>query len=529
MNKFHCAWAALLLCIPWQTALAQTEPANVWQYSVPLEKNTERRAYLWIPPACRHVRGVMLGLQNMLERSMLEDSTIRGTLAETCMAIVWISPGAWPGKLDIPEQPSLKFEPQADAVAGVDFVLNALAKESGYVEIASAPLLVTGHSAASPFVWGLARALPNRVFAALPYKGYIVGAPAEGIPTLYVSQEWAEWGKTWGEVWRKEVAADLAIREKDPAVLLGNFVDLGAGHFDWHHESAGVLALFIAKSLKLHECRQHGSPQRCGTGVFVDPALLGTSGFHVNQEGKGLWYIDEEMAKAVSDSMRTALDKKPQAIDFTIDGQPAPLLSNGFAVLKPEFLPDGITFRVHAESLNQSPSTSLYAGAALGHADGPILYRVGSGALRQVGPDTFQVADTPGGLTRQGQPWEPWIIAYQPGDQQFRSTDKPAHMLVDVRNTLGSPQTISLPKLADVKANARPFAINAKATSGLPVQLFVESGPAVIEGNLLRLLPIPPGSKYPVRVIVSAFQWGRASGERVQTAGPETSEFFVVR
>jgi len=40
----------------------------VWQYSVPLEKGTERRAYLWIPPDCRRVRGVLIGLQNMLER-----------------------------------------------------------------------------------------------------------------------------------------------------------------------------------------------------------------------------------------------------------------------------------------------------------------------------------------------------------------------------------------------------------------------------------------------------------------------------
>ena len=32
---------------------------TVWQYSIPIELGTERRAYLWVPPDCRYVRGGM--------------------------------------------------------------------------------------------------------------------------------------------------------------------------------------------------------------------------------------------------------------------------------------------------------------------------------------------------------------------------------------------------------------------------------------------------------------------------------------
>ena len=543
ISAISCSALLILLCACEKANAEQPapQPSNVWQYSVPLERGTERRAYLWIPPQCRHLRGVLLGLQNMLERPMFEDPEIRAAVASSDMAIVWISPGAWPGKLDVPEQPSLKFSPTDDAIAGVQRVLADLAHESGYSEIKFAPLLVTGHSAASPFVWGMAATEPNRVFAALPYKGYNVGVIPAGVPTLQVEQEWAEWGKTWGEVWHKELTDLADMRKKDPAALLGGFADLGSGHFDWHHDSAHVIALFIRKAAQYRLPAEASEaapvtlkPISPKSGVLVDPNVLGTAQFAAvpyeewkGDPGDAFWYFDREMAEAVDSYMRVQLNKLPQAIDFAVNGHRAPLVDNGFAVIKPEFLPDGITFRVHAESLTASPSATLYPNATLGHATTSITYRVGSGALRQTGPDTFQVVARSGGLLRQGQPWEPWILAYQPGDDQYRSADKPAHILIDVRNTQGASQTITFPRVPDVRQEQHQIHISATASSGLPVQLYVEFGPAVIEGNTLHLLPIPPRSRYPVRVIVSAFQWGRVGPKPIKTTGPQTQEFFI--
>lgn len=521
-----------------------TQPeATVWQYSVPLEQGTERRAYLWIPPACGHVRGVIFGLQNMLERPMFEDATIREAAADAGLAIVWVSPGAWPGKLDTPEQPSLKFSPQADAIAGVQRVLTALAQESGYRELEFAPLLVTGHSAAGPFVWGMASALPNRVFAALPYKNTIFKEFSPiGVPTLYVSQEWAEWGKQWGEVWRKELTLSKEMREREPRALFGDFVDIGAGHFDWHHDSAGVLAMFIRKAVQ-YRLPEHAAEDRpvvlkpivLESGVLVDPDSLGTTNFKAvpyaqwkGDKTKGFWYFDRELAEAINRYMVDGLSRKPQAIDFLADGHAVPLTENGFAPLHPVFLADGVTFRVHAESLDTSPSATLYGGVALGHATTSITYRVSSGALAQVGPDTFQVAMRSGGIKRQGMPWEPWLMAVQPGDAEYRSTDKPAHILIDIRNTRGAPQTLSFASVANVARGVHEVKLSAAASSGLPVQFYVESGPASIEGDVLHLLPVPVKSRYPVKIIVSAYQWGRVGESPVQSAGPETREFYLL-
>jgi len=544
VTRFVSVSLMALLLLAGASVSAKTMPqtTSVWQFSVPMEKGTERRAYLWIPPTCKRVRGVLFGLQNMLERPMFEDPEIRSAAIDSDLAIVWVSPGAWPGKLDPPEQPSLKFTPREDAVKGVQRVLTDLAHESGYKEIEFAPLLVTGHSAASPFVWGMADALPNRVFAILPYKSSnIPGLIPLGVPTLYVAQDWAEWSDHWGEFWHKEIETSLGMRRQKNSVLLGDFVDLGAGHFDWHSESASVLATFIRKAVQYRIPAQAPldgpvalKPISIEDGVLVAPKTLGTEEFKAvpyrewkGDPGEAFWYFDREMAIAVNHSMQQQLGKKPQAIDFIVDGHPVPLVSNGFAPIRPEFLSDGVTFRVHADFLSTSPTVNLFGGATLGHADGAITYCVSSGALRQVGADTFQVAARSGGLFRQGMPWEPWIMAYQPGNAQYKSADKPAHILIDVRNKKGVAQTINFPRIADVKDGIKQIKVSATANSGLPVQIYVESGPAVVAGNTISFLPLPPRTQFPVRVIVSAYQWGRVGNNPVQSAGPETQEFFI--
>jgi hypothetical protein len=514
--------------------------SSVWQYSVPLEAGTERRAYLWIPEHCRHVRAVLFGLQNMLERPMFEDPQIRATAASLDMAIILVSPGAWPEK-SIHTQPSLDNRAANEAITGIQDVLTRLAMDSGYSEIEFAPLVLTGHSAASPFIWMVARAWPNRVFALLPFKGYPVERVIDDEPTLKIEQEWAEWGAGWGEVWQKDVRQAVSKIKLAQRPLLGELADLGSGHFEWHHDVTSVISVFLQEAVtaRLPSPSSQSAPVKLNrispnTGVLVDAATLGTSAFKAipyddweGSKSDALWYFDRRMAEAVNRYMLERLAKKPEMINFIVDGNPAPLAGNGFAVIKPEFLPDGIHFRVHAEPLTRSPTSKMFDGQMLGHSPNPITYRVSSGALQQTGTDTFMMGGRSGGLTRQGMPWEPWIVAYQAGDAEYRSADRPAHILIDIRNRLGDSQTLNFEALRNVKRTARTVALVATASSGLPVQFYVESGPAVIEGNNLRLTKIPPRTRFPVHVIVSAYQWGRAGDHPIQSVGPNTEEFLV--
>ena len=73
-------------------------------------------------------------------------------------------------------------------------VIDDLAEESGYHELHFAPVLIAGHSAASPFVWPRTvyqqSPLADRVFAILPYKGFYPGGAPRNIPIFHVSSEW---------------------------------------------------------------------------------------------------------------------------------------------------------------------------------------------------------------------------------------------------------------------------------------------------------------------------------------------------
>jgi hypothetical protein len=53
----------------------------------------------------------------------------------------------------------------------------------------------------------------------------------------------------------------------------------------------------------------------------------------------------------------------------------------------------------------------------------------------------------------------------------------------------------------------------------------VKEGPAEIDGNKLVFTPIPPRSKYPLKVTVVAWQYGLAG--KVQTAEPIERSFFI--
>jgi hypothetical protein len=522
--------------------LAAPADSAVWQYSVPVGKDALRRAYLWIPENCAYMRGVIIGVQNMLEQPMFEDPTIRLTAAEAGLAIVWISPG---DDLGDKNSPYHRFNPPSEIVAGIQDILTRLAAESGYAEIQDAPLMATAHSAATPFVWGMDYYFDAaRMIAIFPCKGWFTGHIKPGIPVFHTGSEYGEVGGTnWGETYLKDRIELRRLRGEGTNCLLGEFVDIGAGHFEWNPEAAKIIALFIRKAAQY---RLPENPPVTGpvvlrpvapeSGWLIDPEKLGTPAGQpvayaawAGDPTRAFWYFDREMAQAVNDYMVAGLAKKPQVIDFVDEqGKPVSLAKGGMADLHPTLLEDGATFKVAATFLDQSPTPRLYHGEAVGHAAGPILFKVSTGALKQTGPDTFRIWMGRGGLVQQGSPWEPWIMACQEGDTDYRRADRPGHPWFHTLNSEGNPQTIDFPKIADQPAEVKLLKLSARSDAGLPVQFYVVSGPVELkDDDTLVFHPPPPRAKYPLRVIVGAYQWGRITGEKVRTAGPVFQEFFI--
>lgn len=535
----NCILVSILLAI----GLAQTAGAlsvAEWQFSVRAGNDPQRRAYLWIPENCSHVRGVLIGVQNMLEEAMFEDPAIRAACADENLAIVWITPHDDSGAKNVLQS----FNPPEQMTAEVKKILAGLAAESGYSEIENAPLLPVAHSAATPFGWGLANALgSSRVFAFLPLKGWLMGLPP-GVPTLHLSCEYAEVGGTnWGEMYFRNDRPGVQRLRANPNNLIGEFADIGAGHFEWDSCAAKVIALFIRKAAEARlpkDAPLTGAvklkPVSAGSGWLGDPLTLGTKDFHPvpakdfpGDASKMFWYLDRELAVAANDFMFAALSKKPQMIDFLENGRPVSLANGGLAELHPNFLDDGMTFQVAATNLDRSPILRLYNGEPLGHADGPIFFKAASGAIKQTGSNTFRIWMGRGGLLPQGPPWGPVIIAWHPGNAEYRRCDRPGLLWVATLNKEGRPQTIDFPKIEDQPMGVKSLALHATSDAGLPVQFYVVSGPVKLaaDNTTLEFLPVPPRAKFPVRVVIGAYQWGRISGEKVRTAGPVFQKFFI--
>jgi hypothetical protein len=97
-------------------------------------------------------------------------------------------------------------------------------------------------------------------------------------------------------------------------------------------------------------------------------------------------------------------------------------------------------------------------------------------------------------------------------------------------NKTGKPQTIDFPKIANQNRVVKTLKFKATSDSGLPVQFFVVSDPAELkDDDTLEFHPTPPRSKFPMRVIVGAYQWGRAVEPKVQSADPMFQEFLVTK
>jgi hypothetical protein len=538
----------------------------VWQWSVSTPTIPNRRAFLWVPPDCKHVHGLIVACHNMIEKSLFERPAFRAACAENDLGIVMIFSGhdkamdddknpnhPKRSALDIflnPNYPNGGEDPKG---AGEDLqkVLNALADESGYEEIRYAPLLPVGHSSAGSFVWHLYQWDASRIFAMMPFKTGNKEDGPQNIPVFDVNSEWFEYGN-WDMHNVSLSAPDGGahvpkFRANNNDSLDGYYVDIGDGHCDASDDAIAIMRVFLKAAVAARipintpkDAPVQLKPVSVESGWLLDAAMFG------KPEGKAVayadykgdpkqafWYLDKELAVAVQKHMVQQLAKKPQQIGLVQGGVASP--DARMFSFSPKFLDDAGTFQLQADfvdhidhaKFNDGQPGYYPPGTKLGHSDTPIYFRVNSGALVQVGSNTFRICPHAGPIPPQGNPWEPTIVAYNLGDKNFRPAEHPAHVNVGIINTAGGSQTLDFAKIPDQKIGVKSVKLEAKASSGLPVQFFMVSGPARIEGDTLTFENIPARAKFPVRVLISAFQWGRSVEPKVQSAGPMTQEFFI--
>ncbi|HXO77963.1 MAG TPA: hypothetical protein VN824_22065, partial [Puia sp.] len=173
----------------------------------------------------------------------------------------------------------------------------------------------------------------------------------------------------------------------------------------------------------------------------------------------------------------------------------------------------------------------LRVGSVADHPanDGEIAVHRITGPFRETGPNEFEVR-LEKGLGENLKRYELWFAAVSPGNAVFKPAVQQAEMVIPVKQTAGVTQRIDFPVLADQMEGKEPVALQAVSDAGLPVHYFVQEGPAFIEGDsLLHVTPIPVHSRYPVKVTVVAWQWGRSTEPAVQTADMVTRNFLIYK
>lgn len=529
----------LLVCLLLIVAAGRARGVE-WQFSV-ANPNGKGRTFLWIPPMCREVRGLILAQQIILEKPALEDPAIRQAAAEENLAIALVTP------------PCIgDYDEKGKGAETLQKILDDLADVSGYAEISQSPLLTLGHSGGAIFAWNTAYWNPGRCVGVVGLKSAPIHPPAytpksnvDGVPILAVSGQYESWGvknhpADWH--WRWVRGTLLEFRAVGVESLMSELVEPGVTHFGWDDELARYVALFIRKAAHYRipaAMPAAGQPVELNhlaleSGWLTEPTFLTPPHYpaapyaqYAGDPSLAFWHLDEELARANEAYGAKRKGKELQEITFVQDGKPLPTAWLEELKFEPES--DGLTVKVAADFLKTTPAEMSYPQPReLGHANGPISFRLiggwhGSG--EQVRPDEFRIK-----LDRFffSRPWGSlMLMAYQPGDDSYAYAEQAAGLKFPPTNRDGKAQKITFPPIADQPVGVGAIPLQATSDSGLPVEFCVIDGPVNIEGDTLRPTAIPPRTRLPVKVTIIAYQWGRSIEPLVQSAEPVERTFLI--
>lgn len=532
------------------------EPWSTYQWSAeapPLDTgdaSPRPTGFLWIPPDCRHVRGVVIGQNNMLEQPVLEDRDFRAALADIGFAVIWITPMI-----------GSAFGPAEQRC--LDTLLASLAAESGYAELATAPIVAIGHSALAEWPYRFAAARPSRTILAITLKGAWPdlnnpragwsGEQVAGVPLLFVSGEYE---------WAEERAGKCrGFCQAFPAVPFMMLADAGGGHFDVHASLVRFLADLIRRAALARlpaAATDAGSPPALRSidatkeGWLIDRWRMNRPPRHpaaavaeyAGPREEAFWCFDEGHARATEAFQAAYAGRQPQLVGYRQQDGIVPQDPRTHQQVTLAWLPDpagdGLTFTIRGGFLDTVPPgrperwTGRKAGAAIDHAagGGPVVIRPICGPLQTRGPDSFAIAFDRLGLRQPQKSGEIWLLAEHPGDTDFKRVVQQSLLRISIRNFDGPAQTITFPEIADRVAGDRtPIPLEATSNLGdtARVRYYVHSGPATIaaDGRSLILQPLPPRTRFPVAVTVVAWQWGRSIPPLMQSAEPVNRTFLV--
>jgi hypothetical protein len=527
--------------------------AQEWQWSTQVTgvgNSDFTRAFLWVPTNCKQIRGIILAQHNMEEISILENPLFRKAMAEIGFAEIWVSPSPTVLKL-------FNFKEGAGEITNA--YIGSLADISGYKELRNAPIVCIGHSAAAsfPYYWGALN--PTRTLACVsvsgqwPYVRNLQFAPdiwnknqnLDFIPCIETMGEY-ESANSWSSIGLKQ-------RQEHPLMPLSMLAAPAEGHFASSERKTAFLAFYIKKAaqFRLPDKQEGGKPvvlkpiDPTKSGWLADKWRLGIAptapaapvGQYTGNASEAFWYFDEETVHEVEKYGAAFRGLKPQLVGYEQEGKMAPQ-TNSHLQVRLKFMPkkDGVTFNLNGAFYDTVPDgsprlpmwTGLPVGSPIGHSQSgePIVIERICGPFRKIAANTFMLQLTRGTETNVKK-YVFTFAAKHPGDSEYKAAVQQGEMVIPATLTEGADQKITFPTILNQKANAKEIKLKATSDAGVPVYYYVQDGPAELDGNILKFTKIPPKAKYPVKVTVVAWQYGRSAEPKLKSAESVTQSFYI--
>ena len=513
--------------------------------SWPDSSKTDATLYLWIPENCRKVRGLLIMCSNVPEHRLVGHTAIRKVCESNDLGIVWGVPSFMNfRKSSSKDNKTLNMALEyRTTVNFLQQLLNGLANSSGYPEIATVPWLPMGESGHLLMVDALVEDSPDRCMAGIWIKNNHLPPKNREVPALVIFGTSQEWGQDKGDIrtrWNNigpEYDKVLKELQQHPNWPLSYVIDGTSGHFDCSERITKYLASYIDLVAKARLSGYESPKLRSvilNRGYTTDLPVTGHANCSVrpktesSPEGKSLpWYFDQSTAReaqAIASIDWKAKTQLPGFLDSK--GNVLPYDFNGitnFSSLEME--EDGITFRIRGVMVDKIPASFVGGGEKLDKVPGEPVAEWLCGPVEPLGKNKFRIS-----LDRTYEKGATYIGLRQKGNDSIRGIFEPAGINVRaIQNNEGKPQTITFEKIQDVKAGTKSIRLKAKSDAGLPVRFFIVAGPATIKNDRLVFTKIPPGSRFPLEVIVAAWQWGRSIVPKVKTANIIRQAFNIIQ
>jgi hypothetical protein len=352
----------------------------------------------------------------------------------------------------------------------------------------------------------------------------------------------------------------LKERQQHPQMPLSMLANPAQGHFASSDAKVKYLALYLKKAAQYRlpdptaadDASNDQPPQLkpidpTKSGWLVDkwrfdqpptapPAPVDQ---YTGDPKQAFWYFDEELAQATDKYHAAYRGLKPQLVGYMQDGEMSPQRDEHLQVtLKFEPQADGVTFKLNGAFYDTVPGgsprpkvwTGQPVGTPVGHASGGGLISIDPicGPFEKLSADTFKVRLTRDVLGVDSK-YELVFAATHPGDDQYKPAVQQAHMFIPAKNTRGAEQHITFPEIPDQRLGAGAVKLGATSDADVPVLYYVREGPAEVDGSRLRLTPIPLRAKFPIKVTVIGWQYGRSIEPLLRTADPVERSFSIVK